>query len=151
VQVGVDIAQDVIVALAGIGQHLADLEGWEALAQGLEAWDGLQMVVAIGCDKGSTQRPVGEQAVVERIEGLAFVTEVVLARPALALRRAVGGGGAVRLVAAAVVDIDCLWIAGVASRQWSWQASVSQAQPSLPSARAAHRRSAGGRKQSGFI
>ncbi len=105
-QVAVDVAQDLVVALARIAQHLADPEAREAATQVLQARDGLQMVVAVGGYIGAEQRPESEQAVIQHVAGLALVAEVVLATARLALLHALRRRGVAVLVGAAVVHVS---------------------------------------------
>ena len=75
----VDKEQDFIIAFPGITNHLGDLEVWKTTTEGLEARDGQEMVVTIGCGKGSRKGPEGKEAVVDEIKGLVFVAEMMLA------------------------------------------------------------------------
>ena len=115
------------------------------------------MVIAVGGGVGAGQRRVGEQAVVEHIEGFALVAKVVFA----AAGRTGGGGarrgvgrrrrGARALVGALVIDVGGLRVTRGGETALVWEVGVSQAQPSWPAAWAAQRRSGRGRKQSVFI
>ena len=113
-QVGVDIAQDVLMAFPGIAEDFADGEVGEAAAQVLEARDGEQVIVAVGRGEGAGDRPEGEEAVIHDVEGFGLVAEVVLAVG----ERSAGLGsldwsiGVVAgLVGAGVVDVGGLGIA----------------------------------------
>ena len=72
-----DVVQDDLMAFPGIGEDFADGEIGEAHVQVLEAWDGLQVVVAVGEGEGAGDRPEGEEAVIDDIEGFGFVAEVM--------------------------------------------------------------------------
>ena len=78
-QLIVDVAQDLIVAFAGIPQDFPNLEIGEAGAQAPQAWDSEQMVVDISRGAGAGQRPELKETVVDEVEGLGFVAEVVFA------------------------------------------------------------------------
>ena len=74
-----DEGQDIIETFPGIAQDFIDEETWETLEQLLEARDGEQVVVAVGRGERTAQRPEGEQAVIDDIEGLGLVAEMMLA------------------------------------------------------------------------
>ena len=78
-QIRVNISEDNLMPFPGVAQDLADGELGETTAQVLEARDGQQMVVAVGRGKGSGDRPIGEETIVNDVEGFGLVTEVVLA------------------------------------------------------------------------
>ena len=99
VQIGVDIGQDGIIAFPGIAEHFADGESGETQVQVLQAGDGLQMVVAVGRSEGAGDRPEGEDAVVDDVEGFGFVTEMVFA---VRSGRQFGVLGCIRVVAGLV-------------------------------------------------
>jgi len=52
-EVIMDKAQDIVKAFARIADDLANLEVGKAPLECLEAWDGLEMIVAIGGDEGA--------------------------------------------------------------------------------------------------
>ena len=72
-------AQDLVIALARIAGHFANLEVGEASAQVLEAGDGLQGVIPIGGDEGARQDPIGKEAIIQEVEGFGLVAKVVFA------------------------------------------------------------------------
>jgi hypothetical protein len=78
-QVLVDISQDFVESLSRIAGHFADKKVRKAAAQFLKAGDRLQVVVAVGGDKGSRERPVGEETVIQYVEGFGFVAKVMFA------------------------------------------------------------------------
>ena len=45
----------------------------------MESRQGLEMIVAIGRDKGTGDRPIGKQAVVNQVEGFGLVAKVMFA------------------------------------------------------------------------
>ncbi len=78
-EVLVDEGQDLRIAFAGVPQHFADGESGETLQQLSETGNGQQVVVAVGRCERTAQRPEGQQAIIDDIEGLALVTEMRLA------------------------------------------------------------------------
>ena len=78
IQVVVDVAQDLVEPLPGVADHLSDGEVGEAVEQVFETGDGLQVVVAVGGDEGTGDRPVGEQSIVHDVEALGLVAEMIL-------------------------------------------------------------------------
>jgi hypothetical protein len=78
-QVGVDVLEDIVEAFSGIAEVLADLEGREAGAQIGEARESEQVVVVVGGGEGTGDGPESEQAIIDDVEGLGFVTEVMFA------------------------------------------------------------------------
>jgi hypothetical protein len=78
-EVLVDKGEDLIEAFTGIAKDFSDGEGWEALQQLLETGDGEQVVVAVGGGEGAGQGPIGEEAVIDDVEGFGLVTEMMLA------------------------------------------------------------------------
>ena len=75
-QVGMDEAQDFVKAFTRIADHLANLEKGKAPLERLETWEGLEMIVAIGGNEGTGDRPIGEEAVIDDVEALGLVAEV---------------------------------------------------------------------------
>jgi hypothetical protein len=111
-QIGVDVAQDVVEAFASVAEDFANGETGEAAAQVLEAWDGEGVVVVVGWGEGAGDGPEGEEAVVDDVEGLGLVTEVMLAvRSGSLFWILVGIGVVARLVGAGVENIGSLGIA----------------------------------------
>ncbi len=102
----VDEGQDLRIAFSSIAQHFADGERGETLQQLLETGDGQQVVVAVGRGERTAQRPEGQQAIIDDIEGLGFVAEMMFAT---GLRG--GAGAASRLVGTGVIDIGGLRVA----------------------------------------
>ena len=72
------------------------------------------MIIAIGRDEGTTERPVREEAIVQDVEGLGLIAEVVFAPARFGLLCFLGAGGGVGrgLVGAIVVNIRRLGVAG---------------------------------------
>ena len=68
----------MVKGLAGISGDFADSQVGKAAAQVIKAWDGLQVVVAVGSDEGAGDGPVGKETVIKDIEGFGLVAEVVL-------------------------------------------------------------------------
>jgi len=66
------------------------------------------VIVAIGGDEGTGDRPQGEEAVVHDVEGLGLVAKVVLAATVLGIA---GSSGVSGLIRAGVVDIGGLRVA----------------------------------------
>jgi hypothetical protein len=71
------VLKDLIEPLTRITEELTDLEGGETPAQILQAWNGQQMIVAIGRSAGTRQRPDQEEPVVDDVEGFGLVSEVM--------------------------------------------------------------------------
>ncbi len=69
-EVLVDEGQDLGIAFACVPQHFADGEIRETLQQLSETGNGQQMVVAVGRCERTAQRPEGQQAIIDDIEGL---------------------------------------------------------------------------------
>jgi len=84
-QVIVNEAQDVVVALTSVTDDLPDVEVGEAALDVLEAGDGLEMVVAIGRGERARDGPIGEETVIHDVEALRLVAEVMLAPAAVGL------------------------------------------------------------------
>ncbi len=123
-EVLVDEGQDLRIAFACVPQHFSDGETGKAIEQLLEAGDSQQVVVAVGGGEGTSQRPEGEQAVIDDVEGLGFVTKMRLAtgfRGRTVILAAGGTGAASGLVGPGVIDIGGLRIAS------GHQAAVVQA------------------------
>jgi hypothetical protein len=78
-QLVMDVAQDRFVAFACVAQEFPDLEIGEAGPQALEPGDGEQMVIEIGRGAGPGQGPELEEAIIDNIIGLGFVTKVMFA------------------------------------------------------------------------
>ena len=78
-QVRVDVGEDALMPFPGVAEHFADGEIGEAQVQVLEAWDGQQVVVAVGGGERAGDRPEGEETVIHDVEGFGFVAEVMLA------------------------------------------------------------------------
>ena len=72
-QVGVNVAEDVIEAFGGIAHELTDLEGGEAGTQVGEAWEGEGVVIVVGRGKGAGDGPESEEAIVNDVEGLGLL------------------------------------------------------------------------------
>jgi hypothetical protein len=94
-QVGVNVAEDVIEAFPGIAYELTDLEGGEAGTQVGEAWEGEGVVIVVGGGKGAGDGPESEEAIVNDVEGLGLIAEVVLALGSGSLFWVLAGIGAV--------------------------------------------------------
>ncbi len=112
-EVLVDEGQDLRIAFAGVPQHFADGESGETLQQLLETGDGQQVVVAVGRCERTAQRPEGQQAIIDDIEGLGFVAEMMFATGLRGRCHPAAGrmGAASRLVGTGVIDIGGLRVA----------------------------------------
>ncbi len=105
-QVRVDVGQDNLMSFPGIAEHFTNGEGWEAAAQVFKAGDSEQMIVAVGGGERSGDRPKGEEAVVDDIEGFGLVSKVVLAMGSGSVFEVSGGiGVGSGLVGAGIVVI----------------------------------------------
>jgi hypothetical protein len=78
-EVIMDKAQDVVKAFTRIPDDFANLELGKAALERLEAWEGLEMIVAIGRDEGARDRPIRVEAIINDVEALGLVAEVGLA------------------------------------------------------------------------
>ncbi len=113
-EVLVDEGQDLRIAFAGVPQHFADGESGETLQQLLKTGNGQQVVVAVGRCERTAQRPEGQQAIIDDIEGLGFVAKMRFAtrfRGGAVILAAGSMGAASGLVGAGVIDIGGLRIA----------------------------------------
>lgn len=79
VEILIYVLKDFIKPLTGVTEEFTDLEAGEAFAQILQAWDGEQMVVAVGRGAGTCQRPDQKEPIVDNVEGFGFVSEVMFA------------------------------------------------------------------------
>jgi len=79
VQFVVDKFQDFGVSFPGIAEQFTDFQVRETFEQVAEAWDGEQMVVAIGGGAGAGERPNEREPVIDEVEGFGFVAEMMLA------------------------------------------------------------------------
>ena len=100
-----DEGQDLRIAFASVPQHFADDQIRETLQQLLETGKGQQVVVAVSRFERTTQRPEGEETVIDDVEGLGFVAEMRLATRL--------GGGAILLVARGLVAAGIINIGGL--------------------------------------
>ena len=75
----VDKFQDFGAAFPSVAEQFPNFQVRETFEQIAEAWDGEQMVVAIGRGAGAGERPDEPEPVVDEVEGFGFVAEVMLA------------------------------------------------------------------------
>jgi hypothetical protein len=61
--------EDLVKAFASVSEHFPDLGVGEAALEVLETWDGLQVVVAVGRDKGAGEDPKGEACPGRSVQG----------------------------------------------------------------------------------